>query len=141
VSTVGRLLLASLLGLAVAWAGLLTLIAVRRPHGQTLAELLRLLPDLLRLIAGLAKDRTLPKGVRWRLALLAAYLASPVDLVPDVIPVIGYADDAIVVALTLRAVARRAGPEAIARHWPGTPDGLAILTAVLHLPTATRMPD
>jgi uncharacterized membrane protein YkvA (DUF1232 family) len=63
--------------------------------------------------------------VRVRLWLLLGYLAMPIDLVPDVIPVIGYADDAIVVALVLRSVVRRAGPDAVVRHWPGTPDGLA----------------
>jgi uncharacterized membrane protein YkvA (DUF1232 family) len=62
--------------------------------------------------------------------LLLGYLALPVDLVPDFIPVIGYADDAVVVALALRSVVRRAGPEALERNWPGTPDGLA---AVLRL--------
>ena len=56
-----------------------------------------------------------------RLWLLLGYLALPIDLVPDFIPVLGYADDAIVVALVLRSVVRRAGPDAIERHWPGTP--------------------
>ncbi len=49
---------------------------------------------------------------------------APIDLVPDFIPVLGYADDAIIVAMALRSVARVAGPEAIDKHWPGTPDGL-----------------
>ena len=44
--------------------------------------------------------------------------------------VIGYTDDAVIVVLVLRAVVRRAGPEAIRRHWPGTTDGL---TAVQRL--------
>jgi uncharacterized membrane protein YkvA (DUF1232 family) len=136
-----RILLAGLLGLTAAWVALVTLIAVRRPHGQTLTDLLRLLPDLLRLVARLARDRTLPTGVRVRLGLLAGYLASPIDLVPDFLPVIGYADDAILVALTLRSVARRAGPDAIARHWPGTPEALAALTAALRLPTSTPPPE
>jgi uncharacterized membrane protein YkvA (DUF1232 family) len=65
-----------------------------------------------------------------RLWLLLGYLASPIDLVPDFIPVVGYADDAVIVALTLRSVVRRAGPEALERHWPGTDEGLA---AVLRL--------
>ena len=55
-------------------------------------------------------------------------------LVPDVIPVVGYADDVVVVALVLRSVVRRAGPEAIERHWPGTDAGLA---AVLRLAGVT----
>lgn len=66
--------------------------------------------------------------------LLLAYLALPVDLVPDFIPVLGYADDAIVVVLVLRSVVRRAGPDAVARHWPGTAEGLAALRQVARLP-------
>ena len=91
---------------------------------------LRLLPDLLRLLKRLAADPSLPRGVRIRLWALLAYLVTPIDLVPDFIPVIGYADDAIIVAIALRSVIRRSGPEAIQRHWPGTTDGLA---AVLRL--------
>ena len=59
--------------------------------------------------------------------VLLAYLASPIDLVPDFIPVVGYADDAIIVAAVLRSVAHHAGIAAIQRHWPGTPDGFAAL--------------
>jgi len=65
---------------------------------------------------------------------LLGYLALPFDLVPDVIPVLGWADDAIVVALVLRSVVRRAGPEALARHWPGSPEGLAALRRLARLP-------
>ena len=56
--------------------------------------------------------------MRVRQALLSAYLALPFDLIPDPIPVLGYADEAIIVALVLRSVTRRAGPEAVTRHWP-----------------------
>ena len=77
------------------------------------------------LLAGV--DPTLPRGVRVRLALLAGYLLLPIDLVPDFIPVIGYADDALIVVWALRSVTRSVGPEALDRHWPGTPEGLAAL--------------
>jgi uncharacterized membrane protein YkvA (DUF1232 family) len=107
---------------------------VTRPDDLRLRELLRLLPDTVRLLRRLAADGTLPRGVRVRLWLLLRYLALPVDLVPDVIPVLGYADDAIVVAVVLRSVVRRAGSEAVARHWPGTPEGLAALRRVARLP-------
>jgi uncharacterized membrane protein YkvA (DUF1232 family) len=96
-----------------------------RPDG--FAEAARLLPDLLRLVSRLARDRSLPRGVRLRLWLLLGYLASPIDFVPDFIPVVGYADDAIVVALALRSVVRAAGSEPLSRHWPGTADGLAVV--------------
>jgi uncharacterized membrane protein YkvA (DUF1232 family) len=54
--------------------------------------------------------------------------------VPDFIPVIGYADDAIILSLVLRSVIKRAGGEAVRAHWPGTPDGLATLSRLCRLP-------
>lgn len=102
----------------------------RHPAGASLQNLLRLLPDVARLVKRLASDRTVSIGVRISLVLLLAYLLSPIDLIPDFIPVLGYADDALVIAITLRFVTRRAGRSAVARHWPGTPEGLA---AVLRL--------
>jgi uncharacterized membrane protein YkvA (DUF1232 family) len=95
------------------------------PDRGRIRESLRLLPDVVRLLSRLARDDTLPVGVRIRLWALLAYLALPIDLVPDFIPVVGYADDAILVAATLRSVARVAGAPALTRHWPGTPQGLA----------------
>lgn len=119
-----------LAGLLLVWAALVAVLWWSRPRGDRLAQALRLLPGLLRLVARLARDRALPFGVRVRLWALLAYLAFPVDLVPDVIPVLGYADDAVLVVLVLRSVLRRAGAEALRRHWPGTPEGLE---AVLRL--------
>jgi uncharacterized membrane protein YkvA (DUF1232 family) len=121
-------------GLLLAWLVLVAVLWTARPDELRARELLRLLPDVLRLVRRLAADRTLPRGVRVRLWLLLGYLALPVDLVPDVIPVIGYADDAVAVALVLRAVVRRAGPDAVARHWPGTDAGLAALRRATRLP-------
>ena len=74
-----------------------------------------------------------PRAVRFRLYLLVIDLISPLDLIPDVIPGIGYVDDAIIVALAIRSVTRRAGPEAIQRQWPGTPEGLATLLSFARL--------
>ena len=112
-------------GLLLLWLSLLAALWIGRPDELRVRDVLRLLPDLVRLLHRLARDRSLPAGVRVRLWLLLGYLALPIDLVPDFIPVIGYADDAVIVALALRSVTRRAGPEALDRHWPGTPDGLA----------------
>jgi uncharacterized membrane protein YkvA (DUF1232 family) len=130
----GDLLISVGLAAVVAWAALLVTLAIVRPRGAGVAEALRLLPDVLRLVRRLAADRTLPRGVRVRLALLLVYLASPIDLVPDFIPVLGYADDAIVVTFALRSVVRRAGLPSVRAHWPGTPDGFAVLARLIGLP-------
>ena len=84
----------------------------------------------------------MPRGVRIRLALLMAYLAIPIDLIPDFIPVLGYADDAIVVTLVLRGTVRRAGLAAVRAHWPGTEDGFAALCRLTGLaqPAASTGP-
>ena len=121
-------------GLLLCWLVLMAVLWVTCPDELRLGELLRLLPDVLRLVHRLAGDGTLPRGVRVRLWLLLAYLALPIDLVPDFVPVLGHADDAIVVALVLRSVVHRAGAAAIDRHWPGTPDGLAALRRASRLP-------
>jgi uncharacterized membrane protein YkvA (DUF1232 family) len=121
-------------GLLLCWLALMAVLWTTCPDELRARELLRLLPDVLRLVRRLAGDGTLPRGVRVRLWLLMAYLAMPVDLVPDFVPVLGHADDAIVVALVLRSVVRRAGTAAVERHWPGTPEGLAALRRASRLP-------
>jgi uncharacterized membrane protein YkvA (DUF1232 family) len=78
-------------------------------------------------------DKSLPLGVRVRLWLLLAYLAVPIDLIPDFIPVLGYADDTVVVTAVLRSVVRRAGLPAVRAHWPGTEDGFAALRRLTKL--------
>jgi uncharacterized membrane protein YkvA (DUF1232 family) len=120
-------LLGVLGGLLLLWLVLLLVLWRVRPDGLTTSAALRLLPDLVRLVRRLAADRTLPRGVRIRLWLLLAYLLMPIDLVPDFVPVLGYADDAVVVALALRSVVRSAGADALARHWPGDQAGLDVV--------------
>lgn len=119
--------------LLLAWIALVVALLIAKPDGARLTEALRLLPDALRLLRRLAADRDLPRGVRIRLGLLLAYLAVPFDLIPDFIPVLGYADDAIIVIAVLRSVVRRAGLDAVRRHWPGTDDGFAALSRLTGL--------
>jgi uncharacterized membrane protein YkvA (DUF1232 family) len=116
--------LSILVGLVASYLALVVALLVVRPETARLTETLRLLPDLLRLVGRLARDPALPRGARVRLWVLLAYLAMPFDLIPDFIPVLGYADDAIIVGLVLRSVVRQAGPASVRRHWPGTEDGL-----------------
>lgn len=135
----------ALIGIAVAllvsWLLLIVALLLVRPRGAVLADAVRLLPDLLRLLHRLAADRSLPRAVRVRLWLVMAYLAMPIDLVPDIIPVLGYADDAIIVAVVLRSAVRRAGIDAVRGHWPGSADGFAALCRVTGLaPTGPVTP-
>jgi uncharacterized membrane protein YkvA (DUF1232 family) len=120
-------------GLVLLWAALATVLWLTKPGEHDLKETLRLLPDVIRLIKRLAADPATPRGVRIRLLLLLGYLALPFDLIPDFVPVLGYADDAIIVALVLRSTTRSAGPDALAKHWPGTPQGLAALNRLCRL--------
>jgi uncharacterized membrane protein YkvA (DUF1232 family) len=131
-----QILLGVLAGLVLFWLALVAILWFTKPDDVRVKELLRLLPDVLRLVGRLARDRSLPRGVRVRVWLLLGYLAMPIDLIPDFVPVIGYADDAVVVALVLRSVVRRAGVDALERHWPGTPAGLDALQRLVSVARA-----
>jgi uncharacterized membrane protein YkvA (DUF1232 family) len=128
-------LIAVAVGLIIVWMALLIALAVIRPKDLSVTDALRLLPDTVVLLRRLAADPQLARGVRVRLLLLLAYLILPIDLVPDFIPVLGYADDAIIVAAALRSVVRRAGPGALDKHWPGTPEGLHAVRRLTGIPS------
>ena len=130
------LVLSIIAGVALAYLCLLGALLVARPKGSLLREVVRVLPDLVGLLRRLAGDADVPRAARVRLALLLGYLAMPFDLVPDFVPVLGYADDAIVVSLVLRSVVRRAGAPAVRRHWRGTDAGLSALARLTGLQLA-----
>jgi len=90
-------------------------------------EALRFVPDCLVLFRRLLGDARVPRRHKLLLAGVVGYLAMPFDLIPDFIPVLGQLDDAVVVVLGLRAVLRSAGPVAVREHWPGTPEGRAVI--------------
>lgn len=97
---------------------------------------MRVVPDVIRLVKRLAFDRSVPRATRWWLLGLLSYLLLPFDLVPDFIPVLGFADDAVVVAIVLRFAIRHAGMGAVERHWPGSPEGLAGVLKLAGLPSS-----
>jgi uncharacterized membrane protein YkvA (DUF1232 family) len=115
------------------WLVLLLVLWCTKPDQSRLQEGLRLLPDVLRLLRRLLADSSLSRTVRIYVALLLAYLLSPIDLVPDFIPILGYAEDAVIAAIALRSIVRRAGAQALRRHWPGTPHGLATIQRLIGL--------
>ena len=119
------------IGIVTAWLALIVVLYLRRPNDATIGEALRLLPDTIRLIRHLATDRRVPRSTRIMLWAFGVYLLSPIDLVPDFVPIVGYADDAILLVLILRHVIRSAGPQLIEEHWPGTDSGLSTLHALV----------
>ena len=126
-------LLTAIASVLAAWLILLVALFAFRPDGMTLSSVARLLPDTLRLVRNLARDAALPRSTRIWLWLLLGYLACPIDLVPDFIPVIGIADDVIITSLVLRHVVKQADADVRRAHWTGTPEGLATLERVLRL--------
>ena len=87
-------------------------------------EIALLLPNLLLLFKDLARDDRVPRGSKVLLLIGAIWFASPIDLIPEFIPVLGPLDDAVVAALILRHLLKTAGPEIIREHWRGDPNTL-----------------
>jgi uncharacterized membrane protein YkvA (DUF1232 family) len=86
--------------------------------------LLRALPDLARLIARLIGDTSLPRAAKIALAAAAVYLVSPIDLIPDFIPLLGYLDDVLVAAVVVDGLLNWVDRGLVLRYWPGTPEAL-----------------
>lgn len=124
-------MLGALVTVVVLWAVLLVALWFLRPKDVGLRELLGLIPDLLRLIRDLLSDRSTPLAARVALVGLLAWLISPIDLVPEFIPVLGPLDDVIVAVLVLRYVRRRVGTAELRRRWRGSDAGFELLGRVL----------
>ncbi len=99
-------------------------------------ELFALLPNLVALFRGIARDPRTPRREKWLLAATALWLASPIDLIPEFIPILGPLDDAVVAALVLRRVVRVIGSQVIEDHWRGNPATLQRAFRVLRVPSA-----
>jgi uncharacterized membrane protein YkvA (DUF1232 family) len=117
VGLVGWVLLGAASALALYLLLVLALVvAGRRRDARALAGFV---PDCAVLFGRLLRDPRVPRRRKLLLALLALYLASPIDLIPDFVPVAGQLDDALLVAFVLRRVLRGSGPELVREHWPG----------------------
>src|SRR5437867_11378298 len=123
----GGVLLGIVLGFLAAWALLVAMLWVIRPRDVALAELVRFVPDLVRLVQALLADRAVEGRVRLALVILLAWLVSPIDLIPEFIPVLGPLDDVVVAVIVLRYARRRLGVEALRASWPGSEAGFRLL--------------
>ena len=128
-----RLAIGSLITLALLWCVFAAVVLIRRPSRESLRDVFVFFPDVLRLVWALARDPTVPRGARWRLAIAFVYCAQPINLIPDFIPVIGFADNIVVVAWALRSTIRLAGHDTVSEHWNGTDAQLSRLYRVTRL--------
>jgi uncharacterized membrane protein YkvA (DUF1232 family) len=122
-----------LLAVALYIVGVAALIAAgRREDARALAGFI---PDCLVLVSRLARDRRVSRLRRAVLWLVLGYLALPIDLVPDFLPGIGQLDDAVVLGLALRLLARGGGTELVREAWPGPQASLTIVLRAAGLET------
>jgi uncharacterized membrane protein YkvA (DUF1232 family) len=112
---------------------LAVLVFALRAPGQSVGDLLRVFPASLRLAGALYRDSTLPSSVRWRLRIALLYNIQPINLIPDVVPVIGFVDNIAVLVWALRSAVRIAGRDSVGRHWKGSAESLAALYRILRL--------
>ena len=121
-----RSLLVALVVLLVSW-GLLVVLARRLPPG-ILKDLAGFLPACLTLLRRLRADPRVPRRAKLAVLVAGLWVLSPVDLIPEFLPVIGPLDDVVVVvALALRYAARQVPPELLFAAWPAEPRLLARL--------------
>lgn len=97
---------------------------------RAIRHLVLLLPRLARMLAGLLTDRAVPRAAKIALGAVAVYLASPIDLIPDFIPILGYLDDAILVAVVVDGLLNFLDRSLILKYWPGDPASLDTTAAV-----------
>ncbi len=92
-----------------------------------LADAVLLVPNLAKLVTRLLKDPRVPRRAKVTLGLAAAYVVSPIDLIPDKLPVIGLMDDILIVMFALDSLIDRSGSEIVEEHWDGPGDVLSII--------------
>ncbi len=118
-------------GLVALWAALLVLFWLVRPKDVSARELIRVIPDVVRLIRSVITDRGAPFDVRLVLIGLLVWIISPIDLIPEFIPGLGPLDDVIVAMVAMRYTRWRMGLTALRSRWNGSDDGFALLVRVI----------
>ena len=121
------------IGVVVWLAAIVVLVVAGRRSAAR--ELATLIPNLLVLFRGLLRDPKVSRGSKFWLWFAIVWLVSPIDLIPEFIPVIGPLDDAIVAALVLRHILRRTDMSVLSEHWHGDPDTLAKILRIANART------
>ena len=111
-----RLLISGAIVIAVSWL-LMIVLARRLPPGLA-KDLATVLPACVTTARRLRKDPRVPRRVKFAVGFAALWVVSPIDLIPEFLPVIGPLDDIVVAALLLRYAARRVPPEVLIEAWP-----------------------
>ncbi|MEO7372249.1 MAG: DUF1232 domain-containing protein [Ilumatobacteraceae bacterium] len=111
-----RLLIIAVVVIAASWVVMIFL-ARRLPPGLA-KDLATVLPACVTTARRLRKDPRVPRRVKFAVGFAGLWVLSPIDLIPEFLPVIGPLDDIVVVALALRYAARRIPPEALIDAWP-----------------------
>jgi uncharacterized membrane protein YkvA (DUF1232 family) len=126
-----ELIIGLVAGLLALWLALLILFFLLRPKDVPVRVLLGVIPDVLRLLRSLIRDGSVPTDVRVVVIGLVAWIVSPIDLIPEFIPVLGPLDDVVVAVVAMRYVRRRLGIADLQARWQGTADGFVVLTRII----------
>ena len=105
--------------LLASWA-VLVVLAARLPDG-TLKELAGFLPNCVQTARALRRHPDVPRRAKVAVGFAALWCLSPIDLIPEFLPVIGPLDDVVVVALALRYAARQVPRPVLDEAWTGNP--------------------
>ena len=100
---------------------------------QLVTDAVLMMPNIVRLIGRLLRDPRVPRRAKITLGLAAAYVVSPIDLIPEVIPVVGWADDVLVLMFAIDSLIERAGDDVVEELWDGPGDLLALVRDVTGL--------
>lgn len=109
------------------------------PNGERVAakrligDAARMLPNVVKLVGRLLLDPRVPRRAKLTLGMAAAYVASPVDLIPDLIPIVGWADDVLIMMFAIDSLIERAGSDIVDEHWDGPGDLLSLVREVVGL--------
>jgi uncharacterized membrane protein YkvA (DUF1232 family) len=93
-------------------------------------DLLFFLPRLAALLAKLIADPEVAATDKVLLGAAVLYVMSPIDLLPDIIPVVGQLDDIYLVALCLLRLLNHSGEEKLRQHWDGPEDIVKVLNTI-----------